>query len=596
MTSWTDRYRNDRRNAPPAKLKALGLQGAVTLHDGPFADRVANAQETYLAIPADDILHGFRVEADLPSTGKPMTGWASQTSAATFGQWVSGMARLAAATDNPDLAQRAVDLLKGWEETLPASGDTKMHVYGWEKAVCGLVDTALYVGYDEALEVLARVTGFAAANFDRTRAKATPADFAGDGPQLMLEWYTLAENLHRGYLAGGDPLLQEFANVWHYDAYWALFEEAPAAGQPWPVPVWLHAYSHLNTFASAAAAYEVTGDERLLTVLRNAHDYFTTTQCYATGGFGPSEFTMPEDGSLGRSLEWRTDTAEIVCGSWAAFKLCSALMKATGEAKYSDWVEQLLYSGLGATTPVTIEGVTPYYQDYRLGISTKLPHWDAWPCCSGTYVQAVSQISDLIYYTADDGVSVALFVPSEVRFQHAGATVLLRQSTGFPEEDTTTLTVNLDRPTEFTLRIRVPQWTEGMRVRLNGEPVQAACVPGTWAEVARTWSHGDTLEVTIGAGLRAIPVDRWHPNRVALAHGPVVLAQDGIWTSPLSAIMPWQATDLDRLLTRTGEGLHYDARQVGTNRQPVGGFLPLSEIPDRQPHRVYLDLDRPRII
>jgi hypothetical protein len=60
--------------------------------------------------------------------------------------------------------------------------------------------------------------------------------------------------------------------------------------------------------------------------------------------------------------------------------------------------------------------------------------------------------------------------------------------------------------------------------------------------------------------------------------------------------MPWQATDLDRLLTRTGEGLHFDARQVGTNRQPVGGFLPLSEIPDRQPHRVYLDLDRPRII
>ena len=131
------------------------------------------------------------------------------------------------------------------------------------------------------------------------------------------------------------------------------------------------------------------------------------TQCYATGGYGPCELTVPCDGTLGAALEWRSDTAEIVCGTWAAFKLCTWLAKATGDARYFEWPERLLYNGLGATSPVRPDGLSPYYSDYRLGSATKAPYWEQWPCCSGTYVQAVAHIPDLIYQATEDGLSVS---------------------------------------------------------------------------------------------------------------------------------------------------------------------------------------------
>ncbi|ACQ78328.1 protein of unknown function DUF1680 [Beutenbergia cavernae DSM 12333] len=587
------------RSAVSAVLRPLGYTGRVRITDGPLADRIADAAETYLGMSPDDVVHGFRLQAGLPAPGNPMTGWSSRTSQPTFGQWVSGLARLGVTAGVAEASQRAVDLVDAFAATVGDDGDARMGLYGYEKLVCGLADTALYAGHEDALALLGRTAEWASRTFERARPAASPNDFAGGriGPASharTMEWYTFAENLYRGWLAGADDAVREFASEWHYDAYWDRFLTPPPPGQPWDVPTWLHAYSHVNTFASAAAAYEVTGEVRYLDILRNAHTYLTTTQTYATGGYGPSELTLPEDGSLGRSIEWRTDTAEIVCGSWAAFKLSSALLKHTGEARYADWVEQLVYSGIGAVTPVRPGGRTPYYQDLRLGIATKLPHWDDWPCCSGTYLQAVSHLPDLVYFGDDDGgLAVALYVPSTVSWESAGSTVTLTQRTAFPVEDTSTITVGGSG--RFRLRLRVPPWSEGFRVSVNGVAVDGVATPGDWFVLERDWADGDVVTVTLGAGLRVLPVDRWHPNRVAFAHGPVVLAQNADWTMPMSLPTPWEMVDLDAAFER-GEGLRYAPVGVGTARLPLGELRPLADVPERVPYRVYADLDDPRIV
>ena len=75
---------------------------------------------------------------------------------------------------------------------------------------------------------------------------------------------------------------------------------------------------------------------------------------------------MPPDGSLGRSLDLYAGHAEIPCGTWAAFKLCRYLMGFTGEARFGDWIETLLYNGIGASLPTESDGRTFYYGDYRI--------------------------------------------------------------------------------------------------------------------------------------------------------------------------------------------------------------------------------------
>src|SRR5690606_32066536 len=115
---------------------------------------------------------------------------------------------------------------------------------------------------------------------------------------------------------------------------------------------------------------------------------------------------------------------------------------------------------------------------------------------------------------------------------------------------------------------------------------------GGWLRLDRDWRVGDIVEVTLGAGLRVLPVDPQHPNRVALSHGPVVLAQEADWTLPLSLASPWQSVDLDAAFDRE-DGLRYRPVGMGTARLAPGGYRPLADVPERRPYRVYADVDAP---
>jgi uncharacterized protein len=575
-------------------LRELGYSGRVQLTAGPMAGRLSDAAETYGGMSVDRVLKGFRERAGLPAPGTGLGGWSRETSEPTFGQWVSGLARLSRVLGDQDLAARAVDFIEGYAATLPADGRTGMGTYGWEKLVCGLVDAAVYAGYRPALDLLSKIVR--ADTFDETRRLPTANDFAGAGPAFTPEWYTLPENLYRGFLASGDEALKEFAQRWHYDAYWDRFATRPAGGQPWPVPVWLHAYSHVNTLASAAAVHDVYQDPRHLTILRNAHDWLLETQCYATGGYGPCELTVPADGALGRALELRNDTAEIVCGTWAAFKLCTKLVTETGEARYLRWAENLLYNGLGAAVPVRPSGASPYYADYRLGWARKLPYWEEWPCCSGTYPQAVAHIPDLIYQACSDGIAVSLFVSSRVEWQVGEQTVALEQRSDLPEGSESVLRFAAGQPCQLTVRIRVPGWAEATSIELNGSRVAETSDAEhgeQWVALNRTWEPGDTVTLRFGCRLRAVPVDAFHPNRVAMTYGPVVLAQDASWSAPLRAPVPWEMNEWESFLVRGDTGLVFDPVTPGTARMATGPLRPLCDVPESYPYRVYHDLDRP---
>ncbi|MDR1185887.1 MAG: glycoside hydrolase family 127 protein [Bifidobacteriaceae bacterium] len=578
--------------AVPGGLRGVGYTGQVELL-GRLGRRVADAASTYGSLSDDDVLHGFRKQAGLRAPGSPMTGWAAETSQMTFGQWVSGLARLGATLQDRSLTNKAVALLHGYGQTLPTDGTTGMNIYAWEKLICGLADAIDYCGDTDAPALLVKIAR--AERFDRTRATAIASDFSGQEPHFSIEWYTLSENLYKGARLTGNGDLAQLAAQWHYDAYWDRFREAPAPGTRWRIPPWLHAYSHVNTFASAAAAYEANGDQGLLAVLRNAFAWLTTTQVFATGGFGPHEFTMPEDGTLGRCLEWLTDSAEIVCGSWALFKLITALLKHTGDARYLDLAERLVYNGIGATIPVRPDGRSPYYADYRLGVATKLPYWHAWPCCSGTYLQAVAHLHDLVYFSADDGVAVGLYVPSRFSWDQEDVRVTMSQDTVFPAAEDTRLRLTMAAPIAFKLHLRVPAWSR-FEARVNDRPVEMAPRPDQWVTIDRRWESGDTVTVRLGPRLRAESVDEFHPNRAAVMFGPVVLVQDVDWHTPFDVPVPWQMLDWESHLARESDELVFVPTQPGTHRMPPGGFRPFYELPERAPYRMYHDFGSRRII
>ena len=567
-------------------LQAFDHEG-VRLLPSRYRSQVDHAAALYGGIDNDSLLKGFRRNAGLPAPGEDLKGWASATSSVIFGQIMGGLARLGHATGDAALIAKARALFAGWRETLPADGNAKMRLYDWEKLLGGLLDLHQYAGEPDALAVLERTTRWAMATFDRARHPANAHDFWGAGPGDTSEWYTLSENLYRAYQLSGNALYREFAEVWHYDAFWGPFEASALPGTIHPA----HAYSHVNSFSSAAKAYEVSGDARFLKVCVNAYDFLQATQCYATGGFGPDERLMPADGSLGRSLEVCTYHAEEPCGAWAGFKLARYLMEFTGEARYGDWIETLLINTIGAALPPLPDGQAYYYGNYSIAGGTRQRYWQEWPCCSGTYLTNMAEYHNLIYFQAADGLSVNLFIASEVSWTQGGSHVRLIQTTNFPDDDTTTLALALDRPASFSLRMRVPGWCPGMTIALSGAPLEVAITPGQWATITREWRDGDTVTLHLPMTLRLAPVDRQHPTRAALVCGPVVLAQDEACCRRPFSIAP--ATALESRFVRE-PGLRFRITNTVPERH-TRYLQPIYSFPQNWPYWMYFDLQAPSL-
>jgi uncharacterized protein len=202
-----------------------------------------------------------------------------------------------------------------------------------------------------------------------------------------------------------------------------------------------------------------------------------------------------------------------------------------------------VYNGVGAALPIRDEGRSFYYADYRLGGGMKVYNWDTYTCCSGTYIQNLAEVHNLVYFKDGDGLFVNLFLPSEVKWND----VTLRQETRYPDSDTTSLTLAAEAPRAFSLRFRVPAWTRGVSVSVNGERARVEAVPGSWAALHRTWSPGDRVEIRIPLTLRMEPVDRHHPNRVAVVRGPAVFVLEGAYHDPAFAL-PMRDDELEEWL------------------------------------------------
>jgi DUF1680 family protein len=583
------------------KLDAFDYAG-VRLRPSRWQRQFQAGRDFYLGVSDDDILHGFRTAAGLPAPGTPLGGWCGTDSSTVFGQWLSGMSRISRATGDTAIRDKAIGLFTEWAKTIKPDGDARMGHYPFDKMVCGLVDLQAYAGHAPAGPVLERITAFASTHFDRAQMPLADPTHNQRYYGLPQEWYTLSENLYRAYRLTSNVAYRTFGDEWRYHAYWAKFEGSSAPADAHGV----HAYSHVNTFSSAAMAYDVSGDPKYLAIIRNAYDYLQRTQCYATGGYGPNERFMAPGGALGQALDTRSDTCETSCGSWAGFKLSRYLMRFTGEARYGDWMERLFYNGIGAALPIAAGGRNFYYADYRVGGGMKTYLWENFTCCSGTYIQNIADYHNLIYLKDGDALYVNLFVPSEVTWARRTGDVKVVQDTSYPDAETTTLTVTTGVPVAFPLRFRVPAWTRGVTVRVNGAPAPVDATPGTWGTIARTWTSGDRVDIRIPLTLRMEAVDTRHPDRVALVRGPVVFVLEGAYHDP-NFRLPMHDEDLATWLVPEAGSLPRGVWAVGMqepayptifrverpDKAPVRlRFRPFYETAENYPYFMYFDRDR----
>jgi DUF1680 family protein len=169
--------------------------------------------------------------------------------------------------------------------------------------------------------------------------------------------------------------------------------------------------------------------------------------------------------------------------------------------------------------------------------------------------------------------------------------VRIVQETAYPEAETSTLTVDTAPAGEFALRLRVPGWSPDMSVRVNGADAGAACKPGEWATVKRSWKKGDRVEIRIPLRFRMEAVDRQHPDRVAVVRGPVVFALDYNYHDPAFEL-PKTEEDLNRALVADNTPAVFRVQRP--DGRPVRlKFRPFYDFAEEFPYLMYFDRNTP---
>jgi DUF1680 family protein len=510
--------------------------------------------ELYLGIPNEDLLHIFRKQAGLPSDAEGLHGWYGY-GASTFGQKLGAYAKLYKTSGDYRLKEKALYLAGEWGRCAEASEKVldMNDTYCYDKLMGGFLDMFEYLNYRKGLEYVSRLTDSAMRRFRRDIKRDGLQDAGLHG---MIEWYTLPEQLYRAYQHTGDQKYFDFAKEWDYHYYWDKLNAKDFHIGP------RHAYSHVNALSSAARAYQATADKRYLSAMENAYEELLANHTFATGGYGPAECLYADlDGYLGNSIQdtwdkncvieyttfWggktaRSDTwgsCEVSCCAWAIFKFCNYMLKFSGESKYGDWVENILYNGLGGQLPITGEGKVMYYAGYFVNGAVKstedrrVQEGGAnfeWQCCTGTFPQDTAEYSNLLYYYDENGLYVSQYLPSTVKFGINGTCIEFENYSNFPEEKNLRFRLSMRSPAEFSLYFRTPAWAKGSnRYMVNGKETIPVKNDKGWMEIKRQWQEDDCIEIDYEFTLRFKPVDKYHADIAALCYGPFVLAACAIF-------------------------------------------------------------------
>jgi DUF1680 family protein len=291
----------------------------------------------------------------------------------------------------------------------------------------------------------------------------------------------------------------------------------------------LHANTQVPKWVGAAREYKATGTTRYRDIAVNAWNITTGAHTYAIGGNSQAEHFRAPNAIAGYLTN---DTCEL-CNSYNMLKLTRELwLVDPNRAAYFDFYEQALINHVvGAQNPADGHGHVTYFTPLRPGGRRGVgPAWgggtwstdyDSFWCCQGTGVESNTKLMDSVYFYNGTTLTVNLFVPSVLTWSQRGITVT--QATTYPAGDTTTLTVTGSVGGSWTMRIRIPGWTSGATVSVNGVAQGIATTPGTYATLTRTWISGDT--VTVRLPMRVVMrAANDNANVSAITYGPAVLA------------------------------------------------------------------------
>jgi hypothetical protein len=146
------------------------------------------------------------------------------------------------------------------------------------------------------------------------------------------------------------------------------------------------------------------------------------------------------------------------------------------------------------------------------------PHFG---CCTPNHAQGWPKFASHLWMSSPDGgLTAVAWAPCFVEAEIEGIAVSVEVDTEYPFDGSLRLTVRAASPVRFPLRLRIPGWAPGSRVRV-GEEAPVAARAGAFHPIEREWTGEETVRVDLPMRYRA---SRRHRGAVSVYRGPLLYA------------------------------------------------------------------------
>ena len=267
------------------------------------------------------------------------------------------------------------------------------------------------------------------------------------------------------------------------------------------------------------------GDNELKSACEKIFEDIVERKMYITGGIGSTHmgeaFTVPYD------LPSETAYAES-CAAIGLVFFAQRMLALTGEKKYADVIERVIYNGFLSST--SLDGRSYFYQNPLeivpknhtrhgsvrnrdpLAPMTRFEVFDC-SCCPPNIVRFLPSIGSLLYTTDGESIYAQQFASSVAKIKVGEREVTLTQKTSYPENGKISFVSDQD----VVVNVRVPEYLDTGKIGKNG-----------YVPLYLRANEEKSIDFEIPIYLvEANPHVRDCAGKAALLYGPVVYCLEG---------------------------------------------------------------------
>ncbi|HVO76320.1 MAG TPA: glycoside hydrolase family 127 protein [Ignavibacteriaceae bacterium] len=311
-----------------------------------------------------------------------------------------------------------------------------------------------------------------------------------------------------------------------------------------------HAVRAVYMYAGMTDVGEMYSDRSYLNAVKKIWENMVERKIYITGGIGARH----EGESLGSDYELPNLTAYgETCASIGDVFWNIRLFKLTGESKYFDLIERTMYNGL--ISGISADGKNFFYVNpleadgkfaFNQGAKTRQPWFDC-SCCPTNLIRFIPSVPGMIYALSNDILYVNLYASNKANLIINDKKVSIEQKTNYPLDGKVLLSLKLENPVRFILKLRIPGWAENKvmpgelysyinpsieknSIKINGNDFKFRQHNG-YAVLNRIWKDGDIIQLILPMEIKHVAANHLvaeDSNLTALEYGPLVYCLEGI--------------------------------------------------------------------